>query len=139
MNKLERYGIRDIANSWFCSYLKNRRQKIQVGLCISKTEVSSSDVPQGSGLDPLLFLLCITDISNSPNQLNFFLFADDINGQYADKSLRSLEATVNKNLASVCNWLMANKLSLNTMKSNFVIFRPYQKRSDYDFFSDTLT
>ena len=134
LNKLERYGIRDIANSWFCSYLKNRRQKIQVGLCISKTEVSSSDVPQGSGLDPVLFLLCITDISNSPNQLNFFLIADDINGQYADKNLRSLEATVSKELASVCNWLMANKLSLNTMKSNFVIFRPYLKRSDYDFF-----
>ena len=62
-------------------------------------------------LDPLLFLLCITDISNSPNQLNFFLFADDINRQYDDKNLRSLEATVNKELASVCNWLMAKKLS----------------------------
>ena len=27
---------------------------------------------------------------------------------------------------------MANKLSLNAKKSNFVIFRHYQKRIDYD-------
>ena len=63
--------------------------------------------------------------------MNFFLFADDTNLLYADKNLRSLEVTVNKELASVCNWLMANKLSLNTKKSNFVIFRPYQKRMNF--------
>ena len=37
---------------------------------------------------------------------------------YADKNPRSLEVTANKELTSVCNWLMANKLSLNTKKSN---------------------
>ena len=129
--KLEHYGIRGIANSWICSYLKNRRQTVQVGPYISKTEVSSCGVPQGSVLGPLLFLLYINDISYSSNQLNFFLFADDTNLLYADKNLRSLEVTVNKELASVCNWLMANKLSLNTKKSNFVIFRPYQKRMNF--------
>lgn len=55
------------------------------------------------------------------DQLNFFLFADDTNPLYAEKNLRSLEATVNKELASVRNWPMANKLSLNTTKSTFVI------------------
>ena len=83
-------------------------------------------------LGPLLFLLYINDISYSSNQFNFFLFADDTSLLYANKNPRSLEAVVNKELASVCNWLMANKLSLNTKKSNFVIFRPYQKRLDFD-------
>ena len=54
--KLEHYGIRGIANSWIFSYLKNRRQTVQVGPYISKTEVSSCGVPQGSVLGPLLFL-----------------------------------------------------------------------------------
>ena len=96
------------------------------------TEVTSCGVPQGYVLGPLLFLLYINDISYSSNQLNFFLFADDKNLLYADKNLRSLEVTVNKELASVCNWLMVNQLSLNTKKSNLVIFRPYQKRMNFD-------
>ena len=62
----------------------------------------------------------------SSNQLNCFLFADDT------KNPRSLEVTVNKELTSLCNWLiMVNKLSLNTKKTNFVIFRLYQKRMNF--------
>lgn len=118
MYKLEHYGIRDIAKCWICSYLKNRGQTVQVGPYISKTEVSSCGVPQGSVLGPLLFLLYINDISYSSNHLNFFLVADDTNLLYADKNLRSLEVTLNNELTSVCNWLMANKLSLNTKKSH---------------------
>ena len=84
-------------------------------------------------MGPLLFLLIyINDTSYSSNQLNFFLVADDTNLLYADKNLRSLEVTLNNELTSVCNWLMANKLSLNTKKSHFVIFRPYQKRMNFD-------
>ena len=49
---------------------------------------------------------------------------------YADKNLKSLEQTVNIELVNVCNWLTANKLSLNVKKSNFVIFRTYQKKID---------
>ena len=54
----------------------------------------------------------------------FFLFADDTNLLYADKNLKSLEALVNGELMKFCGWLNANKLSLNTGKSNFVIFHP---------------
>ena len=85
----------------------------------------------------LLFLLYINGIifpTRLRNQLNFVLFADDTNLLYADENLRLLEVTVNKKLTSVSNWLMANKLSLNAKKSNFVIFRRYQeKRMNFDF------
>ena len=30
------------------------------------------------------------------------------------------------------NWLTSNKLSLNIKKSDYVIFRPYQKNLNYD-------
>ena len=40
--------------------------------------------------------------------------------------------TVNAELRNFCDWLMSNKLSLNTKKSNFVVFHPYQKRASYN-------
>ena len=132
LQKLEHYGIRGLLNNWFSSYLTDRYQTTQVGSHVSKKERCLCGVPQGSVLGPLLFLLYINDIYNSSKKLSFHLFADDTNLLYADKNLKSLETVVNEELRNIGNWLMANKLSLNVKKSNFVIFRPYQKRIDYE-------
>ena len=50
---------------------------------------------------------------------------------YADKNLNSLETVVNKELMLVCEWLNSNELTLNLIKTNYVIFRPYQKKQSY--------
>ena len=50
----------------------------------------------------------------------------------ADKNVISLEATVNKELQNVCEWLHVNKLTLNAKKSNFVVCRPYQRKLNYE-------
>ena len=44
---------------------------------------------------------------------------------YADKDLKSLE---HADLNNLHDWLTTNKLTLNTKKSNPVIFRPRQKK-----------
>ena len=82
-------------------------------------------------LSTLLFLLYINDIHTCSDTFNFYLFADDTNILYANKNLRSLEATVNSELKKLYLWLASNKLTLNTKKTNFVIFHPYQKSVDY--------
>ena len=89
-------------------------------------------VPQGSVLGPLLFLLYVNDLCRSSDKLSFYLFADDTNRLYADRDINSLERVVNAELSKVQEWLVANKLTLNAKKSNFVIFHPYQKRLDRD-------
>ena len=42
-----------------------------------------------------------------------------------------LKKTVNSELLKVSDWLNANKLTLNARKSNYVIFRPYQRKLNY--------
>ena len=83
-------------------------------------------------LGTLLFLIFINDIPNSSQQLHFVLFADDTNMLYADRHLKSLEETVNRELKNVCEWPHVNKLALNIKKSNFVIFRPPQRSLNYE-------
>ena len=115
-------------NQWFASYLKGRLQTTEIKNSISSEQETLCGVPQGSVLGPLLFLLYINDICNSSSILQFFLFADDTNLLYADKSLRSLEKVLNRVLTHVSDWLIANRLTLNIKKSNYVIFRPPQKK-----------
>ena len=125
--KLENYGIRGLVNTWFKSYLTDRRQSIEINNHISKEEKTLCGVPQGSVLGPLLFLLYINDIYKCSSEFTFYLFADDTSIIYANNDLRTLESTVNLELAKVSEWLKANKLTLNIKKSNYVVFRPRQK------------
>ena len=66
------------------------------------------------------------------DKLAFYLFADDTNLLYADKNPKSLETIVNCELFKVVDWLIANKLSLNIKKTNYIIFHPYQKRINFN-------
>ena len=54
-------------------------------------------------------------------------FADDTNLLYSDKNLKKLTKQMNKELASLFDWLCANRLSLNVGKTEFLIFRPSKK------------
>ena len=44
------------------------------------------------------------------------------------KNLKTLESIVNTEPDNVCDWLSANKLTLNIDKSNFVIFNRHQRK-----------
>ena len=132
LQKLYDYGIRGIINDWFHSYLTDRVQSTQIGSEVSNKLTTACGVPHGSVLVPLLFLLYVNDLCRSSDKLSFYLFADDTNLLYADREINSLERVVNAELSKVQEWLVANKLTLNAKKSNFVIFHPYQKKIDRD-------
>ena len=53
IDKLEHYGIRGIALEVFKSYLRNRKQYVNIDNCKSKTLQMSYGVPKGSVLGPL--------------------------------------------------------------------------------------
>ena len=90
LTKLEHYGIRGVINSWFRSYLSDRRQSIEIDKCISESEKIVCGVPQGSLLGPLLFLLNINDFHKSSKEFIFYIFTDDTSLTYANDNLRTL-------------------------------------------------
>ena len=90
LKKLDYYGVRGIANEWFASYLKNRKQFVSISGHISSTQVIQTGVPQGSVLGPLLFLLYINDLNKSIKNWRAYHFADDTNILLSNNSLELL-------------------------------------------------
>ena len=128
--KLNNYGIRGTALDLFSSYLSNRKQCTIYNSVQSEYRTITCGVPQGSLLGPLLFILFINDIHRSSNLLSFIMYADDTNIVYSDKNLYHLCETVNTELQNVCNWLCANKLTINYKKCNYIIFRNSTRHID---------
>ena len=131
LNKLEHYGIRGVCHKLFSSYLENRKQYVCINNIKSSLQRINSGVPQGSELEPILFLLYINDLPNafsSPPRL----FADDAFLLYSSIDIHQLQSLCNSKLRQINQWMNANKLVINPKKSQACII-DYKLHSSYDY------
>ena len=84
-------------------------------------------VPQGSVLDPLLFILFINDLHLAVQYSSVHQFADNKNLLVVEKSLKQSNKKVNRDLKLTVEWVRANKRSLNANKTEIIIFNPRNK------------
>jgi len=114
---------------WFRSYLKGRKQFVSVENADSDVLDIDSGVPQGSILGPLLFLIYINDLRYSIKSGLVQHFADDTVILFRNSSLKIINVTLSREISTLYDWLCANKLSLNSDKSDALLFRPINKKS----------
>ena len=92
----------------------------------------TTGVPHGSVLGPLLFLLYINDIQYCSELVSVILFADDTNVLYSHTCLKTLNEILQIEMKKITNWLNVDKLSLNTTKTKYIIFRSRNKKFNHD-------
>ena len=118
-----------MALQWIKSYFSCHRQFVQINQTCFSTQTIKCGFPQGSILGPLFFILYINDLPRASKLTKLLLFADDTSIFFSHSNPKFLENVLNNELLNIDVWLRCNKLSINTPKTNYVIFSPSQRES----------
>ena len=133
LKKLYAYGIRGNILKWFKSYLETRQQYVFINGTCSTKECVRCGIPQGSILGPILFILYINDLSRASKMLFPVLFADDTSVFIEGDTLEDTSQSLNNELQNITEWLLANKLTINLIKSHYMVFhRARIKKQTFD-------
>ena len=127
LQKLQSYGICNRNVNWFKDYLSHRSQRCYVNGALSNTEYLTCGIPQGTILGPLLFLIYINDLPNCLKFSDTQMYADDSSITMASESSYEIETKMNIDLDNIYEWLKANRLSLNTAKTEFMLIASRQR------------
>ena len=84
-------------------------------------------IPQGTILGPLLFLVYINDLPNCLAHAEPLMYADDTHLTFARNNMKDIDFYLNQDLANVNQWLIANKLTLNQSKTEFMLIGSRQR------------
>ena len=128
LSKLEYYGFRGPVHNLLKSYLTDRKQYVKIGNHKSELRQINCGVPQGSVLGPLLFILYINDLHKACNIGNLRIFADDTTVFFKCININDITSKGTQVMTHLNEWFKDNKLTLNSEKSNFIIFRSRQNK-----------
>ena len=127
VKKLDYYGIRGVANSLICSYLRNRKQYVSIYNKTFFEKLVQYGIPQGSILGPLLFLIYVNDLSSAMQTVPRF-FADDIALMTTENNVDNLQHLTNSELSRVSNWMVANNVVVNKAKTVALLVFPQTRK-----------
>ena len=128
LQKLETYGIRGNALTWFHSYLTGRKLRVKCRTVSSSTSQTSEEfevaygTPQGSCLGPLILLIFVNDLHLHLHESECIQFADDTTLLFKHKNIRFLHYCIESELTRLQDWFNANKLTLNIHKCSYLLF-----------------
>lgn len=129
LKKLQCYLKDDSACAFFESYLSKRTQYVSVNCNTSSTDFVKSGVPQGSILGPILFCIYINDLPLHVSDENVIceFFADDSSVHTSQKSLESVNHSLQKSIEEISEWCTANTMIMHPIKTKSMVITTRQK------------
>ena len=154
LGKLDLYGLKESAVSWFESYLGNRQQRVVIDGCLSDPLSLDAGVPQGSILGPLLYICFTNDLPEvvhdhlAMNNTYYNTHCHDCGGMccFADDSTYSKSSTdpdalkndIDDKYKKIVRYMNNNKLVLNTDKTHLLVMCSKSNHSKHGNYGITL-
>lgn len=98
-------------------------KRVKLNNELSEKHKTGLGVPQGSVLEPLIFLMYINELPNFLTSECTVLYADDESVCLAADTPDELKAKVHVVLKQFTQWCLRNRLVLNTQKTFCIEFR----------------
>ena len=123
-----RFGISDVALSWFRSYLSNRSQFVNERGAQSEAHSLPCGVSQGSVLGPVPYLLYTSPLGDIVRRYNmgFHFYADDTQLYLSFNTLNEEDrvctvAQVDSCVRDIDHWMASSRLKLNNDKTELLV------------------
>ena len=125
-HRLRQLGIKDTALKWFISFLTDRTFTVKINNTSSKSAAIKYGVPQGSVLGPIIFNICIDNISRiiKKHPIKYHMYADDLQLYVEVESTEKIPIamrSINNCLDEIKNWYNENSLCINMNKTEALI------------------
>ena len=117
--KLEAYGVRELAGNWFRSYLEDRQQYCKLNCYESRAKTTTCGIPQGSCLGPLLFIVYLNDFEKCLKASKAGMYADDTQVSLASSDVDELIRKAQDELDNISKWTRLSKLNANPQKTEY--------------------
>ena len=119
--KLEAYGFDLKTLNLFFSYLRKRRQYVNINGTISDILEIISGVPQGSKLGPILFNIFMNDFIQRIKSTNTHDYADDNTLSVVAETIKKVINLLEKGASEATHWLDINYMIANVTKFHAII------------------
>ncbi len=128
IESMRKRGIASPLINWYKTYLDTRTSSIKVGDCKLNFR-STRGTPQGAGLSPLAFTLCIDDYLDQLNRdgTKTVAFADDLTVICTGHDAKTVADLIQRKLGVLESWSRSAGLEFNTAKSNAMLFTNKRK------------
>ena len=134
LNKLNNMGLKKDSLTWMASYLANRFQCTKFQNYTSTEGKSTSGVPQGSILGPLLFICYTNDFPEHLSNLSKVLsYADDTELLITASSKKELKEKIEAAIEQAQNWFKKNSMKLNSDKTEILVFNTHNDLENISF------
>ena len=125
---------------WIFNYLTDRRHFVQIDSSISNILITSFGVPQGSILGPILFNLCVADMTNILSESQCIQYADDstIYKSCNANKVRKCSSELENELKLLEQWSKNTNLVFNCKKTKSMLFSTRKMSQHHQLYNNDI-